>query len=98
VEQLDIMLNPQHEGKLQHTSCVLCNGQLLVMNERVLLASFNGGLSGTRTAQCWKAVRVCAKTKSVLSAKLVSVSAISARVPGSNHTIDGYFSTSLKAL
>jgi len=34
----------------------------------------------------------------VLSAKLVSMLAINARVPGSNPTIDGYFSTSLKAL
>ena len=33
-----------------------------------------------------------------LSAKLVSTLAINARVPGSNPTIDGYFSTSLKAL
>jgi len=34
----------------------------------------------------------------VLSAKLVSTLAINARVPGSNTTIDVYFSTSLKAL
>jgi len=37
-------------------------------------------------------------TLSVLSAKLVSTLAINARVPGSNPTIDGYFSNSLKAL
>jgi len=37
-------------------------------------------------------------TMSVISEKLVSVLAINARVPGSNTTIDGYFSTSLKAL
>jgi len=36
--------------------------------------------------------------ESVISAKFVSVLAINARVPGSNPTIDGYFSTSLKAL
>jgi len=35
---------------------------------------------------------------SVLSAKLVSTLAINASVPGLNPNIDGYFSTSLKAL
>jgi len=35
---------------------------------------------------------------SVISANLVSMLAFNARVPGSNPTIDGYFSTSLKAL
>jgi len=34
----------------------------------------------------------------VISATLISMLAINARVPGSNLTIDGHFSTSLKAL
>jgi len=37
-------------------------------------------------------------TMSVISAKLVSTLAINAKVPRSNPTIDGYFSTSLEAL
>jgi len=36
--------------------------------------------------------------ESTISAKVVSLLAVSARIPGSNPTVDGYFSTSLKAL
>jgi len=53
---------------------------------------------GARAKELGKRSRGEGAEKSVISAKLVSVLAINARVPGSNPTVDGYFSTSLIAL